>query len=718
MVALFSNTLKPPRKKVALPYVPPPSQAAIAHTNLTAKLSKSMSTAKAVSDKLSAMSVDSRPVALRRQYMDPDLAIDILFAPNSNSSRQNKAKQARAEALHGGALSFEPVFFGAEGDGSSNNLPSPGTNPSPGPKGVPQDGPDSGFRDGFRDGSGDSSSRKVSPSSKLSPSSELSPSSKLSASSKHSQFVSAPSLRELRHRFDATKEHSHISQLYSRLYDEKLNPFTPSEELSVSAMHAVEESMQAVGFTKVREAFPEAELARQSFKRTGHFEDSLERYRELFPASRYGASRTKKVFEDPTTFFRDLDPLVALKIREEYSIVEKEEALKLKDEQALQALALRNAELEASGRRPSVMAEAASAVAAAAVAANAGGTGGRGSFGSSTGRGSFGSSTGGGSRSSSLMAKGGGSRSSSLMAKKVHAGGSHGNRSTSVDIFVADAAVSSRIERETHELLEKPVLKRAPSPLRGGFVKKESGYYDDLEPPSEATIVLKRSDRQVEFDEQEMLGSEAGYFPSKTEVFSQRVNSIMEAEDGSVGKREYLRACAALSIAPNVYFLDNITRSHIDLQFANLSRLDVAALAVPLRFNAFVVHLDLTDNKIGDEAGERLVRALGENPSLTNLFLKGNDLQQRAGRAIAEWLGGERALSGGGGGGEGVKLQRLDLSFNGLNDHSVVPLGEALKEKNRSVRELFLNKVRAKKWAKVAKAANRVSLRFNGGERE
>jgi hypothetical protein len=76
-------------------------------------------------------------------------------------------------------------------------------------------------------------------------------------------------------------------------------------------------TLQAVGYEKVRLLFPEADEYRLAGRSTRGIEDGLVRFDHLFPRERYGLNRTMKKFEDSSTWFKDLDPMVALEVREE-----------------------------------------------------------------------------------------------------------------------------------------------------------------------------------------------------------------------------------------------------------------------------------------------------------------------------------------------------------------------------------------------------------------
>jgi len=192
-------------------------------------------------------------------------------------------------------------------------------------------------------------------------------------------------------------------------------------------------------------------------------------------------------------------------------------------------------------------------------------------------------------------------------------------------VFDMDPEYAKMLERRAH------ALSRATS----GKLKRVA---TDNNLEKQDSILLKRVDLIREFDEKEMLEQTAGHFPSKTDIFSQRVSTILTRDDGDIGKQDYVHACAVLEVAPNAYFLNNICRSHVDLQFASVTPTDFKAMCVPLKCNKFITHLNLTDNQIGDVIGETLVHALRDGSPITDLLLAGNYLATKTGLAIAAWF--------------------------------------------------------------------------------
>ena len=89
--------------------------------------------------------------------------------------------------------------------------------------------------------------------------------------------------------------------------------------LVVAAMMSGSESLQALGYEKARLAFPEADEFRLRAKSTHGVTDDLERFNKLFPTDRYGKDRNSPLIDDPDTYFRDLDPMIAIRVREEPS---------------------------------------------------------------------------------------------------------------------------------------------------------------------------------------------------------------------------------------------------------------------------------------------------------------------------------------------------------------------------------------------------------------
>lgn len=84
-------------------------------------------------------------------------------------------------------------------------------------------------------------------------------------------------------------------------------------------MMSKSQSLQALGYEKSRVAFPEADEFRLKAKSTRGITDDLERFEKLFPTDRYGAERNSPLLDDPNTYFKDLDPMIAIRVREEPS---------------------------------------------------------------------------------------------------------------------------------------------------------------------------------------------------------------------------------------------------------------------------------------------------------------------------------------------------------------------------------------------------------------
>ncbi len=345
-------------------------------------------------------------------------------------------------------------------------------------------------------------------------------------------------------------EHLHVAHEWSAYHDHRLKYMSTAEELTYHAMHSDQESLQAIGFKKAMEAFPNANEARLANKTTMHIEDDLERFEKLYPSSRYGLTRTEATFEDERNWFRDLNPDIDIQMRRE---------------------------------------------------------------------------------------------GKALLPDKGH-------------------------DARDEEILSKEIKKRQKhlhvSPLKP-------------EPPT----FLEKPQIPPEFDEADLLQDGDQAFPSKIEIFSQRLNALHSSQDPSMGKLAYLAACSDASIVPNSYFLDNLTRSHVDMQHMGISPLSVVAMSSALRDNKFITHLDLSDNMFGDSAGESLITALLGSKTITSLVIPGNAIGRRTGPLIADLL-----LS------PTTKLSNLDVSRNRLGDRPVIKLARALEDSNRSLKSLNISR--------------------------
>ena len=131
---------------------------------------------------------------------------------------------------------------------------------------------------------------------------------------------------------------------------------------------------------------------------------------------------------------------------------------------------------------------------------------------------------------------------------------------------------------------------------------------------------------------------------------------------------------------PNIYFLDNMSRSHIDLQHYSVSSNAVMAMATSLKINTTIKFLDLTGNAITDEAGSVLINCLSENVTLTALILRLNDLGVKTGEELAQILAKKSC-----------QITKLDLSHNKFDDLSASRIGMSLDGKNKTLTELDMS---------------------------
>ncbi|GMI20150.1 hypothetical protein TrRE_jg9793 [Triparma retinervis] len=217
-----------------------------------------------------------------------------------------------------------------------------------------------------------------------------------------------------------------------------------------------------------------------------------------------------------------------------------------------------------------------------------------------------------------------------------------------------------------------PVISRAMSPSSVGSTSSFRGS------PSFLAPVLPR---EFEGEESELMEDNGdANFASKVDLFSLRMKSIIDEERETIGKEAYLEACKAYRTAPNIYFLDNLPRTHIDLNNYNCSPEAIMAMSCAMRFNTTLKFLDFTDNFMGDKAGETLIKALLENHSISTLVLAGNKLGKKTGKALADLL-----LS------KTIRLSTINASKNELDDYSTTLLGASLDGKNKTVTSLDLS---------------------------
>ena len=134
-----------------------------------------------------------------------------------------------------------------------------------------------------------------------------------------------------------------------------------------------------------------------------------------------------------------------------------------------------------------------------------------------------------------------------------------------------------------------------------------------------------------EWEPEELLSNDNTEFSTRVDLFCQRLEGIISNDDEDIGKVEYLKACRALQIQPNIVYLDSIIRSHVDLQYFGVSGPGLIAIGTSISSNKYICHLDLSRNNIGDYSVacffEQLMKG-GGNDTLTTLILKGELLHK------------------------------------------------------------------------------------------
>ena len=181
--------------------------------------------------------------------------------------------------------------------------------------------------------------------------------------------------------------------------------------------------------------------------------------------------------------------------------------------------------------------------------------------------------------------------------------------------------------------------------------------------------------REFEGEENELLEDNGdANFSSMVDLFALRMKSIIDEESPTIGKEAYLEACQKYRTSPNIYFLDNLPRTHIDLNNYNCSPDAVMAISSAMKVNTTIQFLDLSNNHIGDKAGETLMNALLPNTTIKTLVLVDNKLGNKTGVSLSKLLVMKS-----------TKISTLNLSKNNLDDLSATSIGDAMNGKNKTV---------------------------------
>jgi len=158
---------------------------------------------------------------------------------------------------------------------------------------------------------------------------------------------------------------------------------------------------------------------------------------------------------------------------------------------------------------------------------------------------------------------------------------------------------------------------------------------------------------------------------TRIDLFSERLSTTRLSEEGHVGVQAYLNACKRYNTKPVVYFLDCLTRTHIDLGGYGVSSEGAMAMAEVLKSNVYIIKLNLGGNKIGDESGGAIFENIRSNTTLTEVILQHNDLGSCTGAEMAKTLAANS------------KLDLIDISHNKITDICVESLAEVLTNDNR-----------------------------------
>lgn len=214
-------------------------------------------------------------------------------------------------------------------------------------------------------------------------------------------------------------------------------------------------------------------------------------------------------------------------------------------------------------------------------------------------------------------------------------------------------------------------------------------------------------EKTEELDEQEKTHKEV----EKVEEWE----TDLETEDILKRKnttRAYETACKVLGIVPVKYFADRLTSTEIVMKHHGLGAKGAQAIANVMDTNNTITKLDLTNNSI-ESGGADIGRSLQINRTLAYLNLSENKLGMEAGKEIAEMLtyngslkilllsgndfGDTEAVHFANGLRQNSSLQVLDLHSNNIGDLGSIALGGGLSG-NDTLKEINIgwNKIRMK----------------------
>ncbi|XP_071972909.1 leucine-rich repeat-containing protein 74A isoform X2 [Engystomops pustulosus] len=148
---------------------------------------------------------------------------------------------------------------------------------------------------------------------------------------------------------------------------------------------------------------------------------------------------------------------------------------------------------------------------------------------------------------------------------------------------------------------------------------------------------------------------------------SQHPSGLEQTPTGSAsGEDVYKQACNEVGVVPTSYFIRHMSQTRMNLKHHGLGPRGAHALAVALKTNTSIIHLNLEDNWIEAVGLIHLVQVLRENNTIQELDLTNNHLGVKGSDVLSRILM------------DNLSLSSLTLAHNGFNDLSAKHLAEAM----------------------------------------
>lgn len=208
----------------------------------------------------------------------------------------------------------------------------------------------------------------------------------------------------------------------------------------------------------------------------------------------------------------------------------------------------------------------------------------------------------------------------------------------------------------------------------------------------DSTLALLRPEQRLD-EEDEVLSFTSSHWDTDLEDddFSD------EGELINSDKKEYIKACDALSVIPVSRFGNEIGQEEIKINHRFLKEMGTKAIASVLLRNKTTSKLHVAYNELNIKGGICIGKLLSRNRALTELNLANNNIRREGIIAIAEALPSNTVI------------RKLDLSGNGLCDNDAELLAEGI-ENNSSLLSVNLSH---NKFSEASGVYFRTALTYN-----